>query len=85
MARESGGRRRQCLKKELAVVMSVVATVVLLIQRFIMEHQLLLQPSHALALESSVHATTLALTRLQMMFSVAAAAVDQVCSSLLHL
>ncbi len=69
--------RRKLKKDEVAVLLSVVATVVVLVQRFLAENDSLLQASHRIALESSMQATTIALSRLQMMFSVAA----QVCLS----
>jgi hypothetical protein len=62
-------------KAEVAVLLSVVAIVVVLVQRFLAENDSLLQASHRIALESSMQATTIALSRLQMMFFVAA----QVC------
>eukprot|EP00249_Psilotum_nudum_P034871 c54504_g1_i1 orf=631-1992(-) len=64
--------KRKLNKEELAVLLSVVATALVIVQRFLIDNQLLLFPtSQTMALEASFKATTLALSKLQMMFSIA--------------
>ncbi|GLJ26303.1 hypothetical protein SUGI_0505660 [Cryptomeria japonica] len=66
-------RRAKLKREELAAVLSVVATVVVIVQQFLIDNDMLLLPSQTMALEASVQATTLALTKLHMMFSLAEA------------
>ncbi|XP_024516299.1 protein ANTAGONIST OF LIKE HETEROCHROMATIN PROTEIN 1-like [Selaginella moellendorffii] len=75
----SGGAPRRLkgklCREEVAVVLAAVATAVVLVQRFVDEHSLLvlLPGNAAAALESSMQATSSALAKLQTMFSLTAA------------
>lgn len=71
MAPPPGTRKRKLKREELAVLVSVIGTAVLIVQRFLEDNELLLLPSQTMALEASVQATTVALSKLQMMFSIA--------------
>eukprot|EP01018_Ginkgo_biloba_P015956 Gb_29836 [translate_table: standard] len=71
MAPPTGRRKRKLKREELAVLLSVVGTAVVIVQRFLTDNDLLLLPSQTMALEASVQATTLAISKLQMMFSLA--------------
>lgn len=71
MAPPPGRRKRKLRREELAVLASVIGTAVVIVQRFLEENDLLLLPSQTMALEASVQATTMALSKLQMMFSIA--------------
>lgn len=71
MAPPPGTRKRKLRREELAVLVSVIGTAVVIVQRFLEDNELLLLPSQTMALEESVQATTMALSKLQMMFSIA--------------
>ncbi|MCO5564009.1 hypothetical protein L7F22_017664 [Adiantum nelumboides] len=64
-------RRRRRRQRQLAVLISIVAAVVVLVERFLTEYTPLLLPSQTTALSASVRAATLAVSKLQIMLAVA--------------